>query len=118
MLPLASALDFGDGSAQFGRERAESVPAAVAVAGLARLLQAVGGGAQSSGADRLRGTLETMRGGRRPVRSAARQAPLIACSDSMALSRNFFSNSSMPARSSPSHAASTLRSFSPLVAIY
>jgi CheY-like chemotaxis protein len=34
----------------------------------------------------------------------------IACSDSMALVRNLLSNASMPARSSPSQAVSTLRS--------
>jgi hypothetical protein len=57
-------LDFSDGASQFSCERAEPVAAAVAVAGLARLLQAVGGSAEPGGADRLRGTFESMRGRR------------------------------------------------------
>ena len=72
---MASALDLGDGAAQFGGERAEPVAAAVAVTGLACLLQAVGGGAETGGADRLRSPLEPMRGGREPgeVGSAPRR---------------------------------------------
>jgi len=57
----ASALDLGDDAPQFGRERAEPVTAAVAVAGFPCLLQTFGGGAQTSGADRLCHTLEPVR---------------------------------------------------------
>jgi hypothetical protein len=64
LAPTASAPDLGDGSAQFGRERAELVAAAVAVACLARSLQAVGGGAETDRTYRLRCTLEPV-GGRR-----------------------------------------------------
>src|SRR5271163_1240059 len=56
-------LDLRDGAAQFGGERAEPVAAAVAVAGFAGLLQAVGGGAETGGADSLRRTFEPVRGG-------------------------------------------------------
>ena len=66
---LGSALDLGDGVAQFGGERAEPVAAGVAVAGLARLLQAVGRGTETDGADRLRRPFEAMRGGCRLTRS-------------------------------------------------
>jgi hypothetical protein len=60
---FASALDLGDGAAQFGGERAESVAAALAVTGLAGLLQSVGGGTEPGGTDRPRGALEPVRGG-------------------------------------------------------
>ena len=58
---VASLLDLGDGAAQFGRERAELVAAAVAVACFAGPLQAVGGGAETDRTHSLRSALEPVR---------------------------------------------------------
>jgi hypothetical protein len=101
-------LDLGDRAPQFGGERAEPVAAAIAVAGLARLFQAVGGGPEPGGADRLRRPLEPVRG--KPPRRRGRRPAMPDRSDSMAPSRNFASNAWIPSWSSPSQAASTLRS--------
>src|SRR5262245_11935773 len=74
--PTASALDLGDGAAQFGRERAEPVAAAVPVPRLTGLLQPIGGDAEPNGADRLCRTSEPVRGSRQTgeVGSAPRRA--------------------------------------------
>jgi hypothetical protein len=54
-------LDLYEYLTQLHRERIEQVAAACGVAGLARLLQRGGGGANASRTDRLRGTLELVR---------------------------------------------------------
>jgi len=94
---------------QFGRERAEAVAAAVAVAGFARLLQAVGGGAETGGADRLRCTSEPTRGGREPgeIGGAPRRVDRLLGFDGTVAE---LLQQSRDAGSSPSQAASTLRS--------
>ena len=61
-MPKLSAPDLGDGAAQFGGERAEPVSAALAIPGLADLLQSVGGGTETNSADCLRRTFEPVRG--------------------------------------------------------
>jgi hypothetical protein len=94
---------------QLHRERTEQVAAACAVAGLARLLQRGGGGANASRTDRLRGALERATAATF-ARSPVREATSISRSASIAVSRNFPNSASMAAQSSPSRAASTFRS--------
>ena len=76
-----SALDFGDGAAQFGRERAEPVAAAVAVTGLARLLQPPAAAPSLVAPTACAAPLSRCAAAVSPARSAARHATSIACSD-------------------------------------
>jgi hypothetical protein len=72
----ALALDVGDGAPQFGGGRAELVSAMVAVARLAGLFQAVGGGTETNRADRQRHTLKSVRGRGQACRVGGAQGPL------------------------------------------